>query len=172
MAVLIRDMEESDLAQLTTDFVNAYSHDMDPARFHMFLDGKARGDRIVVVAAEADEILGFCTLLLTPAYGPFRDAGIPEINALDVKPLSRKQGIATALVDELEARARELGHQIIGIGTGLYSDYGPAQRMYVTRGYVPDGLGITWGPEFGRVAPGDMVRADDDLNIWFTKKLQ
>jgi len=31
---------------------------------------------------------------------------------------------------------------IVGIGVGLYADYGTAQRMYARRGYVPDGHGL------------------------------
>ena len=30
---------------------------------------------------------------------------------------------------------------IVGIGVGLYEDYGPAQRLYIKRGYIPDGKG-------------------------------
>lgn len=32
----------------------------------------------------------------------------------------------------------------IGIGVGLYRDYGSAQRLYVKRGYTPDGKVIKW----------------------------
>lgn len=32
----------------------------------------------------------------------------------------------------------------IGIGFGLYADYGTAQRMYIKRGFVPDGRGIMY----------------------------
>lgn len=59
--------------------------------------------------------------------------------------------------------------KIAGIGVGLFSDYGAAQRMYVSRGYVPDGRGITYHCE--AVSGGDKVIADDDLVLWFAKRL-
>jgi hypothetical protein len=41
--------------------------------------------------------------------------------------------------------------------------------MYVRRGYIPDGRGITykWEPVTG----GQQVRADDDLVLWLVKRL-
>ncbi len=57
----------------------------------------------------------------------------------------------------------------MGIGFGLYADYGAAQRLYVQMGYVPDGHGLTWNNEPARA--GDMVRVDDDLVLWLRKPL-
>ena len=39
-----------------------------------------------------------------------------------------------------------------GIGFGLYADYGAAQRLYIKRGYIPDGRGAHYGtsPVFPR----------------------
>ena len=57
-----------------------------------------------------------------------------------------------------------------GIGVGLYADYGAAQQMYVSRGYVPDGLGVTyeWKPVIG----GQQVKVDDELVLWLVKKIK
>jgi hypothetical protein len=35
--------------------------------------------------------------------------------------------------------------RIAGIGVSMYADYGPAQRLYTPRGYVPDGRGLISG---------------------------
>jgi hypothetical protein len=63
--------------------------------------------------------------------------------------------------------------QIIGIGVGLYAGadggYGAAQRLYIKRGYIPDGKGITYNYE--PTIPGNSYPLDDDLVLWFTKKL-
>lgn len=32
--------------------------------------------------------------------------------------------------------------KIVCIGVGLHAGYGSAQRMYVKRGYIPDGSGV------------------------------
>ena len=30
----------------------------------------------------------------------------------------------------------------VTLGVGLHSGYGPAQRLYIKRGYIPDGTGV------------------------------
>ena len=57
----------------------------------------------------------------------------------------------------------------MGIGVGLSRDYGAAQRLYIKRGYVPDGRGVTYN--YLPVMAGSKVLVDDDLVLWFTKKL-
>jgi hypothetical protein len=52
---------------------------------------------------------------------------------------------------------------------GLFKDYGIAQRMYYKRGYMPNGNGIVYDGK--EVAPGEIVRVDDDLNLFFIKEL-
>lgn len=58
---------------------------------------------------------------------------------------------------------------MIGIGVGLYADYGAAQRLYPKLGYRPDGRGITYREH--PVAPGSSVPVDDDLVLWMTRRL-
>ncbi|MEE8413744.1 MAG: hypothetical protein V3R96_04255, partial [Dehalococcoidales bacterium] len=76
-------------------------------------------------------------------------------------------GIASSLVDEAEKRIFERS-RIAGIGVGMYADYGPAQRMYILRGYVPDRLGLFYKNQ--PVIPGREVLVDDDLVLYFTKE--
>jgi hypothetical protein len=57
-----------------------------------------------------------------------------------------------------------------GLGVGLYADYAAAHRMYLKRGYLPDGQGIAY--EFQPVAPGATVRVDDELNLMMTRLLR
>jgi hypothetical protein len=57
-----------------------------------------------------------------------------------------------------------------GIGVGMYPNYGNAQRLYVLRGYVLDGQGLTYR---NAVLPPMMAATnDDDLALFFTKKLR
>jgi hypothetical protein len=58
----------------------------------------------------------------------------------------------------------------VGIGVGMYPDYGNAQRLYVLRGYVPDGHGLTYGNEV--LPPMAKTINDDDLVLFFTKRLR
>ncbi len=63
---------------------------------------------------------------------------------------------------------------MVGIGVGLYAGedggYGAAQRLYVKRGYIPDGKGVTYN--YHPTTPGNNYSLDDDLILWFTKKLR
>jgi GNAT superfamily N-acetyltransferase len=79
----------------------------------------------------------------------------------------RRRGIATALMDEAEERIFKKS-TVAGIGVGLYAGYGPAQRMYILRGYVPDGRGLVHKNE--PVSPGHDVFVDDDLLLYFVKE--
>ena len=99
----------------------------------------------------------------------FRRLGIPEIQDLVVIPQARQRGIGTALVEHCEARALVEGHSEIGIGVGLYGSYGAAQRLYIKRGYVPDGQGVAY--ECQPVMGGEIRPVDDDLVLKLIKNL-
>lgn len=101
-------------------------------------------------------------------YSAFRDSNIPEINDLNVFPPYRRKKVASELLDELEARAANTTN-VIGIGVGLYKDYGNAQNMYGKRGYVLDGRGLVYRDR--QVLPGEAIVADDDLLLYLTKNL-
>ena len=82
-------------------------------------------------------------------------------------PEYRQRGIGTRLMDAAEELAFSRS-PAVGIGVGMYADYGAAQRMYVRRGYVPDGRGLTYNNRV--VEPGETVCVDDDLVLHFTKR--
>src|ERR1051326_265609 len=127
------------------------------------------GKRLVLLALEDTTIVGYGALMWFPAYPPFRELGIPEIQGLVVAEHRRREGIGSRMIAALEQRARKRGCLQIGLGVGLYADYGAAQRLYGKLGYVPDGHGIT-----AKLAPapgGAQVKVDDDLLIWLVKSL-
>ena len=106
-------------------------------------------------------------------YKPFAEKNIPEIMDLNILPYFRNHGIATKLLEIAEKEARSKSN-IIGIGVGLYGGpdggYGAAQRLYVKRGYIPDGYGVTY--DYRHATPGERYPLDDDLILWFTKILK
>ena len=53
---------------------------------------------------------------------------------------------------------------------GAVGGYGAAQRLYIKRGYIPDGKGVTYNYE--PTIPGNSYPLDDELVLWFTKKLK
>jgi Acetyltransferase (GNAT) family len=102
-------------------------------------------------------------------YAGFRSRGIPLVHQIAVGEPWRRRGIATLLMDEAEQLARDRGIATLGITVGLFDEYGPAQRMYGRRGYIPDGRGACQGQR--PLSKGMRVNMDHDLIIWLTKDL-
>lgn len=134
-----------------------------------YLDEQRAGARIVRLALSGSKIVGYGSLLFVSGYSRFTDQGIPEINNLVVAEGFRGRGIGSAIFSGLQTEARNRNFDQIGLGVGLYADYGPAQRLYVHLGYIPDGHGATYGNK--PATPGEIYPLDDELLIWLTKKL-
>lgn len=140
--------------------------------FEEYLTEVAAGERLVWVAFIQDRFAGYITLKWKSQYPFFREKNIPEIMDLNVLPYARKMGVGTLLL-ELAEKIAATKSDIVGIGVGLYAGkdggYGAAQRLYVKRGYIPDGKGVTYN--YQPTIPGNSYPLDDDLVLWFTKKL-
>ncbi len=162
----ISRLEEGDIASIVTVGGDG-EHGMES--FWRTLLEEPVDDRLILVARESSGAVGYAFLKWRSTYRPFADADIPEIGDLRVAPRMQRRGIATALIARCERLAHERGHRTIGIGVGLYGDYGPAQRLYFKLGYGPDGTGATY--EAVAVTPGEMVRMDDGLVLWLVKDL-
>lgn len=125
------------------------------------------------VAYKNNQIAGYVTLKWVSQYIPLAIATIPEIMDLNVLPLFRKTGIGSLLLDHAE-KGVATKRAIVGLGVGLYGGadggYGAAQKLYVNRGYIPDGKGVTYN--YQDAIPGKNYSLDDDLVLWFTKKLE
>jgi NTP pyrophosphatase (non-canonical NTP hydrolase)/GNAT superfamily N-acetyltransferase len=116
---------------------------------------------------------GYITLKWQSHYPSFKAQNIPEIMDLNVLPQFRKMGIGSLLLDTAEKEASTKS-DIVGIGVGLYAGedggYGAAQRLYIQHGYIPDGKSVTYNYE--PTIPGESYSLDDDLMLWFTKKIK
>ena len=166
-AFRVRLLEAGDIQQITEDFAAA-SINKPLSLYERYLAEQCRGERVVLVAYHDDVFGGSLTIEWASDYPPFKESGIPEIVDFNVLPQFRKQGVGTLLMDEAEQRIKTRS-PVVGIGVGLYSNYGPAQRLYVTRGYIPDGRGVS---SSGRVVGrGEPVTMDDNLALYFTKDL-
>jgi ribosomal protein S18 acetylase RimI-like enzyme len=139
-----------------------------PSLYQVYLAEQEAGGRVVLVARVKGAFAGYVTIRWESDYAPFREQGIPEIVDLNVLPPFRRRGIGSALLDEAERRIAERS-PVAGIGVGLYADYGAAQRMYVLRGYVPDGRGLCYAGR--QVLPGKTAAVDDALTLHLTKDL-
>lgn len=125
--------------------------------------------RTVCIAKVQNEFIGYGSLLKVSEYSDFKNNGIPEIHDVWVSVEYRGNGFGKRLVQHLEKMAQQENYKQIGIGVGLYKDYGRAQKLYVQLGYVPDGHGVTYKCQ--PVVPGEPYPVDDDLVIWLKKDL-
>ena len=170
--IQIRALIEKDIAVIYDAF-NQIGWNKPVSLFEGYLKEQELGARIVWVAHVQDEFAGYVTLKWQSQYPSFKAQNIPEIMDLNVLPSFRKMGIGSLLLDAAEKEALTKS-QIIGIGVGLYAGedggYGAAQRLYVKRGYIPDGQGVTYN--YQPTIPGNSYILDDDLVLWFTKKLR
>jgi GNAT superfamily N-acetyltransferase len=125
--------------------------------------------RNVHVAFLNRQFAGYLTICWVSDYEPFQKERIPEIVDFNVLPKFQRQGLGTQLMDKAERVIRGVS-AIAGIGVGMTADYGAAQRLYVLRGYVPDGRGLHYRDH--QVKYGERVTIDDDLALYFTKTLK
>jgi GNAT superfamily N-acetyltransferase len=137
-------------------------------QFERYLAEQHAGARQVIVAELQGSLAGYVCVVWEPSYPPFRDQSVPEIQDLNVFPQFRRQRVATRLMDAAEAVIIERS-LVAGIGVGLHPGYSAAQRLYVRRGYVPDGNGIMY--QGVPVREGQQVFLDDELVLHLTKTL-
>jgi GNAT superfamily N-acetyltransferase len=164
----VRLLGPRDPAVLATAFGSAGWAAKSAPLYQRYLSEQAAGQRVVWVAERAGHPLGYVCVLWRSDYPPFRNARIPEIVDFNVLPEYRRQGVGSALMDAAEYRIAERSDRA-GLGCGLYADYGPALLLYLGRGYLPDGRGVTYDRR--PVAPGQSIRVDDAAALMLVKNL-
>ncbi|GGD56880.1 GNAT family N-acetyltransferase [Paenibacillus nasutitermitis] len=163
--IKIRQMAETDVAKV---YQELSEHDIrKPLEYvQTCWEGNKTGERITLIAEYDGRFAGWLHLLTKSYYPFFAEQGIPEINNFDVVPPLRRLGIGNALMDTVEQIAFDR-YGIVGIGVGLYSSYGNAQRIYAKRGYIPDGREIMYHGEPPEL--GSYVEVGHDLALYMTK---
>ncbi len=166
--IRIRELEPDDTRLLPQAFANT-PWERSPAFFEGYLREHEQGLRTVLVARLAGGVAGHASIVWEARYPGFRERGIPEIQDLNVVPELRRRGVASALLDEAERRVSARADSV-GIGFGLHAGYGAAQRLYVRRGYVPDGRGVFLSER--SPAEGERVPLNDELVLHLVKSLE
>lgn len=166
--IAIRELGHGESAVLDA-LVDKLGHKKDAQYFERCFERVAEGTLAVYVASYKGEDAGYCLLNWEPKYGLFKTLGLPEIQDLNVLRELRNKGIGTALIRYCETLAREKSFESMGIGVGLHSSYGAAQKLYMKLGYVPDGNGITYDRQ--QLAFGDLRPNDDLLCLMMIKRL-
>ena len=134
-----------------------------------YYEEQRRGERTVLIADCQGETAGYITLRPTASAGPFAGRGIPELTDLIVFIRFQRRGIGSRLLEAAEKAAASSGSAVT-LGVGLHSGYGPAQRLYVKRGYIPDGSGVWFRDQ--PLDPYADCRNDDELILYMSKKLK
>ncbi len=166
-SLTIRDMllEDADV------FYNTYlSYGWHPSleTYTGYYKDQLENKRKVFVAVYEGNIAGICTLVLNPEEGPLGNKNIPEIVDFGVFFDKHKRGIGTKLLDVVEEEAFKIS-DLVYLAVGVHSGYGNAHRLYIKRGFVPDGTGVWYqGKQLDQYAP---CVNDDDLLLFFSKEL-
>ena len=135
----IRKMQESDIKNLSRGFISQGWPSREEILTRYFKEQES-GEREVLVAEVEGAVAGYITILPDAKQGPF--AGMaPELSDFNVFEPFQNQGIGNLLLEEAEKRVRLISDKVT-LGVGLHSGYGPAQRLYIKRGYIPDGTGV------------------------------
>lgn len=152
MNIELRFLQAQDVEPISTAF-QAIGWNKPVSKYRRYLVEQEENRRIILVAFCDSVFAGYLNIVWKPDYPPFRTENIPEIQDFNVLPQYRRKGIGTKLMDKAEQIVAQ-NSPIIGIGVGMTPDYGAAQRLYVLRGYIPDGRGLTWENNF--VKYGDL----------------
>ena len=167
--VLIRDLEPGD-ARIFADGERAQGWHASEEKYEMRLRDRAAGKCVALAAEYRGDPAGYVNVYLNAQEGPFGGRGMPVIVDFGVLQKYQRRGIGTKLMDAAEKIAAQYSDTVC-LAVGLHNGYGSAQRMYVKRGYIPDGSGVWYN---GRpCTPYDTVYTnDDDLVLYLSKQLQ
>lgn len=166
--IVVREMLPSDASVFYETLLSYGWHPQLSTYTGYFADQQA-GTRRVFVAEYQGRVAGLCTLVLDPAEGPWGGQHIPEIVDLVVFSDAQRRGVGGCLLDAAEAEASILSPRVF-LAVGLHAGYGPAQRIYARRGYVPDGSGVWYKGK--PLEPYTPCVNDDDLLLFLSKDLR
>lgn len=166
----IRLLAADDVSQIAAAFEKlGWSQAKPFSQYQRYFNEQVRGARDVHVAFVQTTFAGYLTICWKSTYPPFRELSIPEIVDFNVLPVFRRQRIGTVLMDKAESEIAKVSN-VAGIGVGITSDYGAAQRLYALRGYIPDGRGLYHRNHYPTY--GEQITIDDDLALFLTKELR
>ena len=160
----IRKMQESDIKNLSRGFISQGWPSREEILTRYFKEQES-GEREVLVAEVEGALAGYISILPCAKQGPFAEI-YPELSDFNVFEPFQNQGIGNLLLEEAEKRVRLISDKVT-LGVGLHSGYGPAQRLYIKRGYIPDGTGVWY-----RNQPLEMnatSQNNDDLVLYLSK---
>ena len=164
---IIRKMIESDIKHLSQGFINQGWPGREGNLTRYFKEQES-GEREVLVAEVESAVAGYITILPSAKHGPFASI-YPELSDFNVFEPFRNKGIGNRLLEKAEQGVKRFSGKVC-LGVGLHLGYGPSQRLYIKRGYIPDGTGVWYRNK--PLEMGASCQNDDDLVLYLFKDLQ
>jgi GNAT superfamily N-acetyltransferase len=161
--IIEREGIEEAIEEVTPHFFS-----QDRAEVERNFEGHAEGNSSTLLGYHEGEPVGILTIRWEARYPPFKEQNIPLIQNIEIKWGRRGEGFGNQLMEHAE-RFIATRRPKAGICVGIFDAYGPAQRLYVKRGYLPDGRGVCLGQEPLKL--GETITVDHDLLLWLTKDL-
>lgn len=166
--LVIRDLEKDDIPQIVQGEIEQGWH-ATAEKYEMRLAHQQEGKAAALVAVYEGHTVGYIHVYPDSPWGAFGGQGLPEIVDFGVLEKYRCRGIGRALMDTAEKIAGQYADTVY-LGVGMHSGYGSAQRMYIKRGYIPDGSGVWYGDTV--CEPYSTCANDDGLALYLSRKLR
>ena len=167
--ITIRTIAETDPAVIAAEEVAQGWIHATAEKYLKRLEDHRNGISVALIAEYRGQTAGYLNVYWDMDPGPFAGKPFPELVDFGVLEKFRRKGIGTKLMDIAEQLAAERADTVY-LGVGLHSGYGSAQRMYVRRGYLPDGSGVWYDDSLA--VPYQSYPNDDSLILYFSKKLR
>lgn len=176
--LIIRSMKYNDAQELAEGFKNqGWGYRLEQLKNYYVQQQNSQ--RQVVVAEVNSKAIGYCTVLPCSHSGPFAQQeyldkyslpnNIPTVCDFNVLEEYQNKGAGKLILDAIESIASK-SCDYVCLGVGLHPGYGSAQRMYVKRGYVPDGSGVWFNDK--RAEQNAVIENNDDLILYMIKRLK
>lgn len=162
----VRVMTQNDIALICEAADDAGEENV--SYFERQLANQDKQECTALIALCDGEVAGHVFLYYKCRWGGMANCNLPSVVDLVVFEKYRKKGIATKLMNIAEEIAKEYGSKIY-LDVCLNSEYGPAQVLYIKRGYVPDGKGVYYEEKVCETNAD--CKNDDELTLCLVKEL-
>jgi GNAT superfamily N-acetyltransferase len=160
-----RVVQPQEIAQVKQEVKEAFFSG-DEATINANFEDHENGASTTILGYEAGRLVGIVTIRWHCRYPPFHARQIPLIQNIEIRYEDRGRGLGGQMLERTE---QEIARRspLAGLVVGIFDAYGPAQRLYVKRGFVPDGRGVCH--DHTPLKLGDVVTVDHDLLLWLVK---
>ena len=165
----IRSLTQEDADIIAAEEVAQGWIHASPKKYLQRLQDQQDGKAVALAAEYCGQAAGYINVYFQARQGAFAGQNVPEIVDFGVLEKFRRRGIGTKLMDIAEQIAGEYSDTVC-LGVGLHTGYGSAQRLYIKRGYLPDGSGVWYRDVICK--PYSNCCNDDDLILYLSKKLR